>query len=413
MDLLFHPVEWIQVTSSFSNAVVAAVLPQVSDFATRLDLPIAVPIQASAMQECSVMPHRGAVSAVVSLTNRFSFDFRDGHVVYFERPDTFFTLQDPGAIPRYYGPVRMSREEMVELARGTIRKLGVALEDVLAEQEPVVEQARGIGTNVVPRFQVRWRDPRGGDAAVLEVNAQDRRVESLRFVGRRTLYRPPPAVTVQPGRLPPESPLQKLNEAGGVNPAYALRLVPLVLEAIGDWSGRLGWSLALPLTTNHVERFYVSDQGGWPHAEVTLTNGWFFRFRNSGLTQASSPRSFFESDRLPFRFRDYVGQWKLTEDQAIERARQALARLDFPAGFLHTAEAPRVVRPEEIAGLPTIPRLQLEWAWPNREERSQWIQVEVDAERGTVESILVDDTRLWGKPPLIDVPIADPSLRRN
>ncbi|MBN9692814.1 MAG: hypothetical protein J0M24_21425 [Verrucomicrobia bacterium] len=360
-----------------------------------------------------MVPHRGKVEGGLVLTNGWYWGFQEGHVFYFERPGTFFTLQDPGAIPRYYGPVRMSRVEMVELARGTIRKLGVALEDVLAEQEPVVEQARGIGTNVVPRFQVRWRDPRGGDAAVLEINAQDKRVESLRFVGRRTLYRPPPAVTVQPGRLPPESPLQKLNEAGGVNPAYALRLIPLVLEAIGDWSGRLGWSLALPLTTNHVERFYVSDQGGWPHAEVTLTNGWFFRFRNSGLTQASSPRSFFESDRLPFRFRDYVGQWKLTEDQAIERARQALARLDFPAGFLHTAEAPRVVRPEEIAGLPTIPRLQLEWAWPNREERSQWIQVEVDAERGTVESIMVDDTRLWGKPPLIDVPIADPSLRRN
>ncbi|MBN9692812.1 MAG: hypothetical protein J0M24_21415 [Verrucomicrobia bacterium] len=118
-------------------------------------------------------------------------------IFYFERPGTFFTLQDPGAILRYYDPARMSREEMVELARGTIGKLGVALEDVLAEQEPVV------------------------------------------------------------------------------------------------------------------------------------------------------------------------------------------------------------VRPEEIAGLPSIPRLQLEWAWPNRAERSQWIQVEVDAERGTVESILVDDTRLWGKPPLI------------
>jgi hypothetical protein len=155
-----------------------------------------------------------------------------------------------------------------------------------------------------------------------------------------------------------------------------------------------------------VKRFYVRDQGGWPHCEVTFTNGWEFKFRNQGLTSAGSPRRFFESDKLPLRFRNYVGQWKLDEPAAIELARHAVARLGYPQEFVHTEAPPRVFRPFEIKGLPPIPRLQIEWNHPDVDHRQQWIKVEVDCERGSVEAISFDDASLWGRSPPIDAPIS-------
>lgn len=411
MEFAFHPVEWVQLTAAYSNAVAAAILPHLNDAALKLELPLALPIERPALERFFVMPHRGKVEGSAILTNDWILSFQEGHFAGFERPGGFFSEQDPESIPKYYGPLRMTANEAVQLARNTIQRLGVSLDDVLAEQEPKIEQARGVGTNVVPHFRIEWHDPRGGVATGVEVDANQCRVQRLQFFGRRTLDRPPPEVAVQPARLPPGHPLRAQNDAGGVNLAYAVRLVPHVLSAIEDWARRLDWNLPLPVTTNHVRRFYISDQGGWPHCEVTFTNGWLFKYRGTNLTLASSPRSFFESDRLPFRFRDYTGAWRLTEAQAIERARQEIAKLGHPGGPLHTEGDPRVFRPDEIQGMPSIPRLQVEWNWPSIKERTQWIQVEVDCDRGTVETIYVDDGRWWGRGPPIDLPISDQPVK--
>jgi hypothetical protein len=56
--------------------------------------------------------------------------------------------------------------------------------------------------------------------------------------------------------------------------------------------------------------------------------------------------------------------------------------------------------------MPPIPRLEIEWNYPDLDHRQQWIKVEVDCDRGTVEAIHFDDASLWGQPPPIDVPIS-------
>jgi hypothetical protein len=403
----FSSGEWIQVTAQYSNAVLVAVLPYLTEFCGKLGLPIASPLSTAQVLRVGLDPHRGRVGATLWLTNGYAFWFDRGQVSAFESPHCYFAQQEPEVVPRFYGQVKMSADEAIALARETVRKLGYPLEDVLADTDPYIPPLERVGTNTIPHYRIQWLDPRGGSPATeIEVDAERKVVESIRFNGLVTLRRPEPRVDVQPGKLPEGHPWRVLNEMGKVNPEYARRLVPYVFSAIEDWGRRLKWDLPLPVTTNHVKRFYVSDQAGWPHCEVTFTNGWEFKFRNSGLTYAGSPRRFFDSDKLPFRIKNYVGQWKLTEQQAIELARNAVAKLGYPEDFVHTEAKPRVFRPCEIKGMPAIPRLQIEWNYPNIERRQQWIQVEVDCDKGAVEAIYFDDGSLWGKPPPIAVPIS-------
>lgn len=396
--------EYIESSIAYSNAVLLAVLPHVSDFARNLDLPIPTPLTPQQVRSCFPGGKR-EIDGGITLTNGMLLGFHKGHAYLYESPQPFFSLQDPGDIPRYYGPVRMSQEEMVEFVRRAIRRVGYSLEDVLADTEPRITQAEGIGTNVVPHFRIEWLDPRSGSTRTeAEVNANKKILESLRFNWIAALFRQNPTVSVIPKAVGPGSWLYSTSQLGkDFNPEYAEKLVPYVLKSIEDWNRRLGLGLETPVTTKHIETFYVSDQGGWPHCEVTFSNKWFFIFRNQGVTQASSPRRFFDSDHLPFRVRDYAGKWRLSEPEAIELARKTVAKLDLPAGFIRTEDQPRVFRPTQVQGFPNFPRLQIDWS-----HEDQRIQVEVDCDKGTVESVYFDDASFWGKPPPIDVPIRKP-----
>jgi hypothetical protein len=408
MEMVFHyAAEYVQVTAAYSNAVLVAILPHLSDFAKNLSLDVPLPLGVAHVERFTPEMRRGCIGGGVILTNGVLLGFQEGHAFLYESPHVFFGLQDPDEIPKFYGTLRMTKGDAVDLARRTIKQAGCSLEDVLADLEPQVELAEGIGTNVVPRYRITWLDPRGGTATEAEVNGDRKRVESLRFAGRETLRHPAPRVTVEPGDLPLGHPLRGMNEMGkDFNPEYAWKLVPIVMRSINDWARKLSLDFDLPITTNQVRRFYVSDQAGWPHAEITLTNNWQFTFRNSALTYVGSPRRFFESDPLPFRIKDYAGEWRLSEAEAVDLARREVAKLGYPQEFVHTNIKPRVFRPTDIRGCPPIPRLQIEWNYPDVEHKEQWIQVEVDCGRGTVEALLFDDSSFWKKRLPIEVPIS-------
>ena len=60
-----------------------------------------------------------------------------------------------------------------------------------------------------------------------------------------------------------------------------------------------------------------------------------------------------------------------------------------------------------MKGVPTIPRLWLEWRYPGAEKPvEQWVEVEVDCDKGTIETLHFDDVRLWDKPPDLGIPIS-------
>jgi hypothetical protein len=391
--------ELIRVTAEYSNAVLVAVLPYVSDVAQKLDLPVPHPLTTAHVTKCAVVPIRDAGASVL-IGGDWAFWFRGGYVTGFQGPRSYFALQDPDKIPAFYGTVRMSTDEAVQLARQTIKKLGIPLEAVFAEQEPRLTTPPRRGTNTVPHYHIEWLDPRTDvvPCVDMEVDADSKRVERMR-INSESLRRPPPEIGVAP------QPAAANRKWPPVNPAYAWRLLPIVLQAVDDYGKTLSLPIPRPLTTNHVARFSLADNRGWPHSELELTNGWRFIYRNSMVNGFYAPDNLFNSDRRVILIKQFLSKWRMPEAEAIELVRRTLARLSYSTNLVHTDFKPTIQKP----AVPGIARYSIWWWYktdPGADDLQSKVEAEVDADRGELKSLYYDDKSYWNHPPPINVPIS-------
>jgi hypothetical protein len=244
-------------------------------------------------------------------------------------------------------------------------------------------------------------DPRGLSSANFEINANLKRVERL-VLFNPALERPPPDVKVILPRDPNSPVLPQIN------PEYARQLVPIALAAIDDYSGKLSLPVPRPLTTNHVARFSIADNGGWPHCEIELTNGWRFTYRNRMVNGYDAPDRLFSSKK-PILIKDFIGKWNLTEADSMELVRSTLAKLNCPTNLVHFEVEPQVVKPS----VPGIPRYQFFWYFNRNDELESAIWAEVDADKGAVKSLYYDHKAYWNHAPSIDVPLSLPLSETN
>ena len=409
-ELAGHGPQLIQVTAQFSNAVLVALMPYFSDAAQKLDLPVPHPITMQDVVGAGISPFRypngdieGAGIEVQgkNTRRRWCISYQFGYVKSVELRPSYFTIQDPDDLTNCYGIVRMSKEEAVKMARDTIKKLGIPLENVFAEQEPVVTLPASVHmTNTLPYYRIKWMDPYSGSEAVdIGINADAKRVERIYLQLNENLRHPPPKINVP-------TPLARFYPH--VNPEYAWKLLPIVLRAVEDYSKTLGLPVHGPLTTNQVARFSVSDNGGWPHSELELSNGWQFVYRNSMVNGYYAPDNLFHFRREGQRtlIKDYSGKWNLTEAQAIVLVKRTLAKLNYPTNLVHMDFKPQVIKPK----VPGIPRYSFYWekSTEAHDDLESRISAEVDADKGVVKSLYFDNQALWKHPPPIDVPISSP-----
>lgn len=401
----------LEATASFSSAVVVAMLPYVNDVAGKLELPLPQPITLQQIEQGgpnSVLESRNGEMAgcAFRLKGGWVFGFQQGHLSTFESPHAFSTLQNPDEIREFVGAVRMSKDEAVELARNTLTKLGIPLEAVFAEQEPHVRMPSKTRTGIVPHYLVRWLSPRSSadpkswtESVQIEVNADAKRVEYIRIAPNSNLRRAWPEFAAEPVLRP-----KRLS----ANPEYAWKLLPIALKAVEDYAGKLSLPVPKPLTTDHVARFSVSDNGGWPHSELELTNGWRFVYRNSQVNGYYAPDALFDFDRRPFTIKEISGKSKLNEAEATKLIRQALSRLNYPTKLVLMDFKPKVTK----SAVPNVPRYQFAWYSENEEMNDlvSKVEAEVDMENGKLKSLYFDNVALWNKPPPIDVPIAPPRV---
>ncbi len=388
-----------EVTATLSNAFLVAMMPYVSNVAGRLELPLPQPISQKHVIASGVTPilvfdgEWGGFG--VELEGGWILGFHWGYFDSFESPNSYYALQDPDQIPRFVGPVRMTQDEAVKLARDTLKKLGIPLEKVFAEQPPSITPPVKTRTGIVPRYRVQWDNPRGGRGVDMEINADAKRVERIYIGFNPNLSRPWPKIDVKPvmRSRPPRT-----------NPEYARKLMPIIFEAVDEYGKKLGLPVPRPLTTNHVARLSVEDNGGWPHCELELTNGWRFIYRNSMVNGFYAPDSFFGSDRRPFLVKDYVGKWNMTKSEAIALIRKTLAKLDYPTNLIHMDFVPQM----HVSTVTNIPRYDF-WWWCENEAKDDLvskIEAEVDADKRQIKSLYFDHKVFWNKPPPIDVPIS-------
>ena len=402
--------EFIQVTPAYSNAVLTALLPCFSDFAQKLDLPIPHSITRDDVADFRILPWRrtdGQIAGGTLATKQgFALSFENGHVSGFARTRGLRrTAERTDQIPKKPADTNMTSGQAIRLARDTITRLGIPLQAVFAEQEPRVLPPRDNATSTAAHYRIEWRDPRGnGPGPVqMEINAQTRQIQNLLLRGRN-LQAPSPTVSIVPptghgmfdSQLPTDRP----------NPEYARELIPIMLKAIEQYADKLSLPIPHPLTTNHVARVELYDNGGWPHCEIELTNNWRLVYRHAMVSGYYGPDNFFASDNRPIRIKEFEGNWRLTTNQAIAVVRQAVAKLNYPTNNVHM-DFPPVISTASV-DQQHIPRLHFEWLYNLDESLQSRLEAEVNAETGRLESLYYDDKAYWSSRPPINLPISLP-----
>ena len=407
LDVAAHLIE---ITAQYSNAVLVAVLPHISDFAHNLQLPVPNPITTNDVARAAILPWRGA-NASVELKVGGVFFFRNGIASGFESPHCYSSLQDPNEASNFVGELKMSKPEAVSLARQSIRRLNVPLEPIFADQEPLVlgpfKVSTKKGEKTIPHFEIIWKDPRSGAgsapfdsvSAFVEVNGSAKHIEALRL-SNKSIGHDPPKISIHP-RVKP-SPWPPINRL------YVQQLLPILIAAIDKYGEKLKLRVPRPLTTNEVSRVSIADQGGWPHAEITLNSGFKFTYHGDTLCGHSSPDAFFDSGERRIKIRDYIGQWNLKKDEALALAREIITQATGSRELIRTDFDPKVTVPF-TTGDTIIPRYLFTWEYrehPDDAEAISTASVEVNADSKTVKSLYFVHRAFLRSPQNIHVPLS-------
>jgi len=405
--------EFVQITAQYSNAVLVAILPQITEFSQKLDLPIQLPITLEQVERFNCDPHKGQIGGWLRLTNRFEFWYSDGCVKGFESPDCWYGPHQWGeGVEKFYGSMKMSAKEAVQLGRNTLRKLGYSETALYADGIPKITNPPIIRSKVVPCYRIQWIEPEdGGNSLDMEVDGEHETLKSMR-ISNGNLSRAPPAVSVQPQPLSPgqtpaflknappqiETMYHRMMPQTRLTPEQQQELLVAILPSISDYARKLDLAIAFPVNTNQVARFDAQFFPGETY--VWLTNHYQFVFAHGYIYQFRAPHAFFGGGKLDGRIEDYWGAWRMSQREAVQLARDEIKKLGYSLEMLHLDRKPKIKKPIKI-GNNIIPRYRLNWEFsipePDDDEQVGIIsatEIEVDAEKKMVKSISIYDTNL-------------------
>ena len=198
----------LHMTASYSNAVLLAVLTNVSDFSQKLDLPVQRPVTEAHVQSFFPHPIKDYVAGELTLTNGDRFSFHHGHVSSFRAHNNFLTgpadikYEEQSRLEEWaadlYGPVNMSTNEVIAFAREALRSLGYDPKILHADRPPT--QLRGPSVHegkTIPFCRVEWRDEDVDDIVRFDVNVEEQQVVGFSIVSTNA-WRPDPPLGVKP-----------------------------------------------------------------------------------------------------------------------------------------------------------------------------------------------------------------------
>lgn len=200
-----------------SKARLTSILPSVSDFAKRLNLPIQLPITPDHVSRFVVVPGQAALW----LTNNYWFALEDGIVRGFRSPDDWFTMAEEywDHLERYVGRDNMTTNEAIELARNSFRKLGYKPEVFHVNEPPTTfvgsHDNKQLGH--IPYCRVQWESPPLRNHAELDksfhiyfdIDMQRRQVVAMSLISRR--FQAPGLKTEAQTNVQPELETQHLK----------------------------------------------------------------------------------------------------------------------------------------------------------------------------------------------------------
>src|SRR4030095_886137 len=126
-----------------TNLILVAVLSHCSDFASKLNLPLNLPLRTNDVKAFQILHTYPSLDATMVLTNNHSFNFISGHVMAYKGPLSIqvdfghFNTNQWGRKPK------ISQVEGVAFARESVQKLGYSLEDLYMDLAPAAQEPFG------------------------------------------------------------------------------------------------------------------------------------------------------------------------------------------------------------------------------------------------------------------------------
>ncbi len=376
----------LQVTLQYSNALFLAVMPQFSDYTKALDLPVSHPITPAEIRRFSV-DQTAPMQCDLELTNGMVFWYAHGHVYLFDdKPHNYRNNQYSPTFPEsFIGPLKMTKDEAVQLARKNVSALGYSVKQSLMDLEPEVILPPTDGTNTIPHYLFKWPSLSPWGTVEMEIDAERKTMVHLSLLSE-VFDREPPKISVTPKWRHPRS---------EINPAYVQALMSFVLPQVSAFAEKLELPVKVPITTNDVLE-YECKPGEF--LTLRLTNDYFFNFGSYGYVEGFFTRKTyfirgFGHTDLRFRRRgatvdDYVGEWRMNDEEMVAMARNAVHKLGrTPADFFADIPPYRVTKPVEM-GKYVIPRSYIEWIKcpPRNNLAIAELKVEIDADKRCLRS---------------------------
>jgi hypothetical protein len=400
--------ELVQITTQYSNAVLVAVMPYISDFEKKLDLPL-IPLSPGQVAEFKCDPRSGEVGGALTLTNGFQFTFLDGRVSLYRSPHSYYSLQDTELAPQFFGPVRITKTEASNLALQVIRKLGYERRMFNADRPPLITPPEKVGTNFISRYRIQWLDPHWSNSTEpgspvptlldIEVNASNGVVEMLLDNSHNT-RRPPPKVDVvppllQPGPAPPR--LIGGKQTSAVSDAYSASFLGAILPEISDFIGKAGLKIVVPVTTNQITNYICRILDGRPTAQLYLTNGDRFNYRQGYVSGFYAHDAFWKFPNYG-NPQEFLGHVNMTTNEAISLCESVIRKLGYGGSF----NAPNICYADARGALPFT---RYKYCWRHPGEDAEFASIEVDMESKTIKAVFLKDRAFERESPKMGVPM--------
>jgi len=400
--------ELVQVTAQYSHAVLVAILPFVSDFAHRLDLPVGT-VTTNQVVEFKCDPRQGQTGGAITFTNGFQFTFLDGRICIYRSPRSYFSLQDPERTSEFYGPVKLTEKQALKIALGAIKKLGYDNSIFNADAPPIITRPENVGTNCIPRYRFRWPDPnwRGDKKADtmipslldMEVNATSGRIEMV-VISSRDTRRPSPKVDVVAPLLHPKVPQKNSGgtDTAAVSDTYAKAFLEQILPEVSDFIVKAGLKLPCPVTTNQLvlTNYICRILSGQPIAQLYLTNGDRFNYRD-GYVSAYYARDAFMKFPDTGQVEDFLGHVNITTNEAISLCEGTMRKFGYTGELL----TPNIVY-ALVRGPRAFTRYNYNWLRPGND--SPFASFEVDMETKAIKVVYLNDSSFQKQSHKIKVP---------
>jgi hypothetical protein len=421
-------IEFFQITAAYSNALLVAVMPHVTDVAKKLDLPTAQPVTIAQVRQFNCFPRSDHIGGKLVLTNGCTFVFDHGRVEHFESPHSYFVLQEPNLIPKFYGQVKLSKEQALQVAHEAIKKLGYTDAMLSADRPPEITPPPKDGTHYVARYRIRWRDvTRGSDPSQpppsieFEIDATTGQIWMLHISNPSTFAADPQlnvplSVTNQFGTAT-GAPVGVGRAVIPVSNEYARAFLAAVLPQISEFVRKANLTVKTPVSPDDVDmnqylaKYSCGIVEGEPRAFIDMKNGDRFVYSHGQVVAfysadaMNSPRSkasftYPEIDRERAKL---FGSINMTTNAVVALVRQTLSNLGYSEKGIHIDVPPRVNGPSWW-GTNRIARCAVEWR--QSIDGPTYANAEVDMAKKTLKALYINDhanTNIWRKPPKIDV----------